>query len=522
MSSRFALAEILARRAEETANAENLPIPVLTPVRRTSAAEAAAEVDDAFRAGASVMIDRLRYAQAVFQQFEGKRDFYKVLGYKKVIEFEDYVSQYERGDIAARIIDIPAEETWSAFPNILDADGAKGEFAKQWAILSRKLNLPEAFTRLDRAAGIGHYGVAVVGFRDGGALNTELRENSVEGVEDVLYVQVFAEGSAKFDTPVEDPKDPRYGKPLFYRIDFNTGFGGTSASAKQGQGDVHASRVIHLAEGRLESDLFGIPRLKTVYNRLFDLAKVIGASGETFWLAANKGLHANIDPKVVRAIKQTDLDKLATDMEAYRDQLTRMIRTTGIDIKDLGSDVINPRGVFAVIAAVISGSSKIPYRMLFQGERGAATSTFDRVAFREEVILPRQTRVAEPQVIRPFVELCIFSGALPHPKNEEFNVVWPDPVSRSRSDQAAIAKTRAEAAYFLARAMAAAPDLLSERQRLAILGIDFDEEGEAEDSDVVKSDDVDESEDGDKTKAAPPDDDDASDLDDDDDEDEAA
>lgn len=510
MSSRYIVAGALERNAQSrlissgagsanTSSVVNPTVPNNLPVLfRSSAGPLPApdiqnylreHEERTTRAAASVLVDRLRFARSVFQQFDVKRDFSRVLGYKKTLEFEDYQDFYERGDIAARIIDIPAEETWFSFPKVQDKAGPDGPFALAWRQISRRLNLPEVFTRFDRVAGIGSYGCALVGFRKGGNLDTPLREKFVKDPSDILYVSVFSEATASFGEPVTDPTNERYGKPEFYELDFTRGSGTGGRSPKKGTGgqttfDVHASRIIHLAEGRLESDLYGIPRLQTVFNRLYDLAKVIGGSAETFWQVANKGLHANIDPNMVGRIKQTDLDRMKEDIELYRDQITRVIRTTGVDIKDLGSDVVNPRGVFAVVAAVISGTTGIPYRYLFSGERGAATSSADRVAFREEKILPRQLRVAEPQIVRPFIDMLIYAGAMPDPADGDYDVLWPDPVSRSRVDQADISVKRAEAASFLAKALKdareAGIELLSREQQLTILGID-PSEAEAED-----------------------------------------
>lgn len=510
MSSRLTLARVLTGSSEQQLPplAPAFP-PSLLPVSTsalpsdfengfrarasTGTSSAIATAEDVHRAATSVLGDRLRFAQTVFGQFGGRRDFRKVLGYKQTLSFDDYLDYYERGDVATRIIDIPAEETWFDFPKLVDADGEDGKFARSWVALSRHLNLPEVFCRLDRASGIGRYGVAVVGLRDG--LPLESPAGKVSSVEDVLYVSIYSEGSAIFGAPSDDFRSELYGKPEMYTVDLSRSMDMTfDSSVSLGQTprmttrihpgspttrQVHASRIIHYCEGRLESDLFGPPRLKAVFNRLFDLAKIIGGSAETFWLVANKGLHANIDPQVARTMKKDALDKLAQDLELYRDQITRFLRTIGVDIQDLGSDTVNPRGPFAVVAAVIAGTTKIPLRMLFPETRGAQTSTNDRVAFREEIILPRQVRVAEVQAIRPFAKLMINVGALPKPNSisdlpNDFDVVWPDPVARSRSDQADIAQVIATAVANFAKARSAGVSSVSLEEERKILGLHGD------------------------------------------------
>lgn len=497
MASRVTLANVLSKRAQEAQPSVALLPEVVTraPFRGDTI-----ERDD-MRVFASTLTDRLRFAQTVFGQFGGARDFRKILGYKPTLIFEDYVDQYERGDIAKRIIDIPAEETWFAFPEVVDAEGRTGKFYKTWKYLARKLSLAEKFCRLDRAAGLGRFGLGLVGVNDGKDLNSPI--GKVDGPEDITYVSVFAEGAVTFGAAITDVKSPSFGKPGAYQVDLaRAAFSNldqsspftdrtSSGSFRQTTGsltlsaNVHASRVIHLAEGRLESDLFGVPRLKPIFNRLFDLAKIVGGSAESYWLIANKGLHANIDPTKVRGYKPSDVDALSEQLDLYTNQLMRVIRTTGVEIKDLGGDGsgVNPRGVFSVVTAIIAGTCGIPIRMLFPENRGAQTSVYDRIAFREEFVLPRQQRVAEVQVIRPFVDMMIEIGGMPEPKpiddiKGNYNVLWPDPISRSKADQAEIAGKIAEASANLAKARSLAR-IITPRQEQRILG--FTEDGDEQD-----------------------------------------
>ena len=53
-------------------------------------------------------------------------------------------------------------------------------------------------------------------------------------------------------------------------------------------GFVHASRVLHVAEDCLDDDVYGIPRLKPVFDRLDDLLKVVGGSAEFFLRGASR------------------------------------------------------------------------------------------------------------------------------------------------------------------------------------------------------------------------------------------
>jgi len=60
----------------------------------------------------STLMQRMAWAGRVGKQYNGERDVYKALGYPVTITYEDYSSRYLRQDIAAAIINRPAEATW--------------------------------------------------------------------------------------------------------------------------------------------------------------------------------------------------------------------------------------------------------------------------------------------------------------------------------------------------------------------------------------------------------------------------
>ncbi len=61
---------------------------------------------------ASALVERARLAANLGKQFDGDRDLYQVLGYPQAIAFNDYLGRYRRQDIAKRIVNRPAQDTW--------------------------------------------------------------------------------------------------------------------------------------------------------------------------------------------------------------------------------------------------------------------------------------------------------------------------------------------------------------------------------------------------------------------------
>ncbi|HLU48832.1 MAG TPA: hypothetical protein VK116_12140, partial [Planctomycetota bacterium] len=110
------------------------------------------------------------YARLAGQHFNGDRDLYDVCGYPRHIGPEEYLGAYLRGDLAARIVDAYPDATWREPPTVKrdgTNEGDDDDFSKAIEELDEKFGFWSVLSRLDRLAGLGHYGVLLVGL-DGG------------------------------------------------------------------------------------------------------------------------------------------------------------------------------------------------------------------------------------------------------------------------------------------------------------------------------------------------------------------
>lgn len=167
----------------------------------------------------SALLQRAELSGKLGKQFGGDRDLYTVLGYRKILGFQDYWAKYQRQDIAGRIVDAPAAATWRRPPQVTDDDNSSEEtqFEKAFNALSRRLRLWHNLDRADRLAGVGRYAILLIGVRDGKTL-----ADPVQGAvrpDDVLYLQAYSEGAASINSWVTDTQDPAFGKPETYRVD---------------------------------------------------------------------------------------------------------------------------------------------------------------------------------------------------------------------------------------------------------------------------------------------------------------
>ena len=234
---------------------------------------------------ASDLLARSAIAQMAGMQFVNARDVDTNCGYNKDPQLDDYRAKYERRGIASTIVDAPAQTTWRKPPMITDGSEGKSKFMREWGELRDRLKVYQYLERVDRLSGIGSYGVLLIGTKDG-RLGEPLER--VGGPQDVIFLSTFSETYAQITSYVNETDNPRFGRPEMYDIDLSTDIAGLGR-ASIGKKPVHHSRIIHVAEGLLENEVFGEPRLQKIFNRLEDLDKVVGSSAEAWWQLVVKG-----------------------------------------------------------------------------------------------------------------------------------------------------------------------------------------------------------------------------------------
>lgn len=372
---------------------------------------------------ASDLLRRSRLAGKLGKQFGGDRDLYDALGYKLEPDITDYRAFYDRQEIAGRAVDLPAQDTWRRPPVIVDGEARtdsnenETDFTRSLREIISKRRLWHYLERVDRLAGIGAYGILVIG--TGGELSQE-----VSGEDNTIaYLMPYAEDSVKIKEIDDDAGSERFGLPTIYEltiVDASTG--------KTNKRNAHWSRVIHVADGKTDSEVFGTPRLQRVFNRLYDLEKVIGASSEGAWLSAFKGLAFILKDEFEFPEKtETGGDAQAEvldEIEEYVHNLRRFMRLQGMEIHELGTETVpDPSGLAEVLFKAIAAGVEIPNRILVGSERGELASSQDQATW-AGLIASRQTTFAEPEVLRPLIDWCITHGVIPAPNNEQYEVEW--------------------------------------------------------------------------------------------------
>lgn len=365
-----------------------------------------------------------------------RRDINDECGYPVEITPSQYRILYDREGIATRVVKVYPEESWAMDPEVYETeDPDETEFEKAWKEVRDRLNIWHYMERADELSGIGRFGVILLGFDDGQDLNQEVQGDNLT----LQYLRVFDESVVDIKSIDTDQTSPRYSLPTMYSIDFQDTTSSTTVSTSRTL-DVHHSRIIHIADNKDVSEVYGVPRMQILFNRLYDLRKILGGSGEMFWKGAFPGYSVEVMPEMTGA--SLDTESLRQTMTDYMDGLQRYVAVEGVNVKSLTPQVADPSNHVNTQLKAIALALGIPQRILFGSEEAKLSSSQDMMTWNKR-LKRRQEKYLSPMMIRPFVDRLIQYGALPEPA--EYTVAWPDLNAPTDQDKAEVAKTLTEA-----------------------------------------------------------------------------
>lgn len=387
------------------------------------------------------VISRMWLARKLGQQFKGKRNVYDALGYPQDSElnFQYYFDRYDRQDIAAAIIDRPVDAAWDGLIGLSTVSGDKeiDKLKDTWWEMEKEFKLSFEFSRLDKLVGLGQYAILLLGFAD--VKTQEDFKKPLTGSPKLLYVNSFAEKDAHIQEWETNPGNRRYGEPTYYSLDIAHP-GQTEGKGMTGQLEVHYTRVIHVCEGSMTSNIYGTPRLKAVINRLLDLEKLMGGDAEMFWKGARPGYFGKVDKDA--SMSDDEWDALTEQLENYEHDLIRFLHAQGMDVHSLAQQIADPSAHVDIQIQAICAKTEIPKRILTGSERGELSSSQDIGQWRNMIKI-RQRKFCEMKILRPFITKCMLYSVLP--KVDDYVVDWEDLFAPSEKERAEVGKIRADA-----------------------------------------------------------------------------
>jgi uncharacterized protein len=388
------------------------------------------QVKTGFLARMNQLLGRTGMSQLFGGAFGGKRDYNTVFGYPSVLSNNEIWEMYNRGGIARRVIHAYPDAIWGRPPQLYMPNDPV--WNKAWDLLAKKTKLWSYIGKADVLASLGRFSILLIGTTSG-TLSSKLRKGS-----EITFLQPYSERQVSVAKWERDPTNPRYGLPVLYTVQPNNipstvqTREGTTTAPSLSSFQVHYSRVLHISHGTMENQVYGTPMYAPIWNYLLDLIKVVGASAESYWMTAYKGMQADVDPEM--DLDEEDEADLAAEIDDYQHGLRRFIRTKGVSITDLGSKVADPRGAFEVLLTLISGTTAIPKRILLGSEAGQLASSQDKGNWAERVE-EKRANYAEPEVIMQFLHWANEYGIL-ETDLDNVQVLWPDAYRMSPLERA--------------------------------------------------------------------------------------
>lgn len=387
---------------------------------------------------------------------KGEEDVDEECGYPDHVTFRMYKRMYVREGIARRVVNINPIESWSVHPWVYETEAvghrADTPFELDWLRLQNKFNIFGKLQRLDEISGIGTYGVLLIGIDDGRTLDRPVAGINEDGEEskvrnpkkrNLLWLMPFDQGEAKIEKLQDDPESKRFGRPLYYNIEFNDP---KSPKGLKGKTQlVHWSRVIHVADNCSSSDIFGTPRMQPCYNYLLNIRKTLGGSAEMFWKGGFPGIAVQSTPG-----SDVELDKASIEkqMTQYMKHLRRFLAGENVEFKTLAPNIEPPEThVNAQIMAVCI-SIDVPQRVFMGTEEARMASIMD-TEMRNKKVHSRQAIHCEPNILRQLVDRFLLMQCIEPlkkkdlrglkdniPKDPTYIVGWPDLYAISGKDKA--------------------------------------------------------------------------------------
>lgn len=392
------------------------------------------------------MLNRFAFGRGIGSglntQYSLRRDLNLVFGYDDVIDLAALRYEYDRGGIAARVVDIYPDTSWGNGFDIVDDKNLKrrSAYEKEIADLYTALDLYQRLIRTSRLSFLYHYSILLLGAP--GSPDTPLPKG-----EKLEYVLPLGEDKARIESLVGQGStdervisNPRYGLPEFYQVnmaDWTRGNTVASIPSVSFSRRVHWSRIIHCVRDPLDSDIYCGSILEKVWDLLHDNKKTRGGGAEAFLRRAWPGLHLDINADA--KLDKPERDEMSNQLDEYFVGLRNGIQTRKTSLSEIVSKgTIDFKTNCEAIIQQIAGSIGVPWRLFVGGELGKANSEEDKGTFNDNVSFVRK-RHNEPLVRRLHQRLVDY-GYLTPPKNPNYQIVWPEQEELDEEGKARVAK----------------------------------------------------------------------------------
>lgn len=373
---------------------------------------------------------------------DGKRDYNELYGYGKDLSYSDYFGMFKRSAIGNTIVQKVAKACWGEMPEIKSND--KVILEDELKILNRK-GLFKKLQRADILNRIGNFSVMLIGLPDGMDLDQPV--GKANSFDDVYFNAYNFDGIEILEWD-RDPLSSRFGLPELYQLQ-TTSFGEKQKDINRESIVVHWSRIVHMAEGALDSSVEGCSSLEAPYNKVIDVMKITGGSGEAYFRNARqqRALEADKDAQLVPG--SASVDTLKQNIADFDNGWDSTLRLQNMKAHHLPVNMISPRDPFDVCVEEISGVTGIPIRILTGKGGGQLAGSEDRASW-NALVSDRRDDECSGYLLRA-LEIFNEAGLLELPEDAE--VDWPPQAALNEKESAEVGEKRANTLNTILTAM---------------------------------------------------------------------
>lgn len=425
------------------------------------------------------VLSTLRYnlGRMIGLSHDGKRDIYDIYGYPRQMSDEGgFRLMYDlskRMGIANRITFGVAKPCWrDGFEIYQDSTEEAKEIEDDSLTELFKTDVIRKLERSDILNRIGRFSCLYVGVAGDDPL-TPIWESGVKSIDE-LFFKSYAYDGIQISGQVNDPEDKRYGLPEYYQVQ-KMSRGDTDKDTQKNSMRVHWSRIIHMNENALDSDVEGMGALEPVLNRLRDYDKAVGGSAEAYFRNARRIITQEVDPNFASALQnnETAAKDFKKKTQAFTNGWQDYIVASGSKIGQLQTSHSSPLDTARVILWEISGYTGIPLRVLTGEGAGQLAGSEDQLAF-NAIIADRQKLICTGWV-RNLFWILEQAGLIELP--EDYDIRFPVQQAVTEMQETEINHKRAQTIDLVVRASSQpGGDDIDVIETLKTLGIEVKEE----------------------------------------------
>ena len=385
------------------------------------------------------LLERDLMSRAMGVSHSGKRDLYDIYGYPRDPEFHDIYLQAVRDGVANRVAFGVPQSCWrDGFKIVNNTDDKKELLEDEIKEINKKL-VP-ALERADILNRMGKFSCLFVGVPDMQLPSEPVGRVRGDAIKS-LYFRPFAYNGIQIHKWDTDRLSPRYGLPELYQLQ-TLGINGTEKDIFTESIIAHYSRVIHVCENKLDSDVEGIPALLPVLNNILNLDKVCGGSAEAYFRNARGKTSFEIAPEfsaelINNADAKNSFDEAAKKFtNDWQDQIIAL----GSKVSTHNTPHASPLDTVKVNLWMISAQTKIPIRVLTGEGGGQLAGNEDKVSY--NVIINDRQALFCSTLATNAVEILSNAGIITLP--DVYCIDWPEQKATTEKEESDIGLTKSQ------------------------------------------------------------------------------